>query len=65
MNNNQLDHQEIERLQGLKAKDRMQIPRQDMREQKPDERRANFREVPYGLDAMIAVIEANRCIQCK
>jgi glutamate synthase (NADPH/NADH) small chain len=65
MSDNQLDHQEIERLQGLKAKDRMQIPRQNMREQKPDERRTNFREVPYGLDAMIAVIEANRCIQCK
>jgi glutamate synthase (NADPH/NADH) small chain len=65
MNNHQLDHQEIERLQGLKGKERIQIPRQVMPEQKPDERRANFREVPYGLEAMTAVLEANRCIQCK
>jgi glutamate synthase (NADPH/NADH) small chain len=63
--NQPLDPQEIERLQSLKAKERMQIPRQIMPEQEPEARRANFREVPYGLEEMIAVLEANRCIQCK
>jgi glutamate synthase (NADPH/NADH) small chain len=61
----ELDQAEIERLQGLKKKDRMQIPRQKMPEQDPSERRANFREVPCGLPFMAAVAEANRCIQCK
>lgn len=65
MKDDQLDKKEIERLKGLKAKDRMQIPRQKMPEQEPDERRANFREVPQGLPPMVAVVEANRCIQCK
>jgi len=61
----QLDHNEIERLTSLKNRERMQIPRQPMPEQEPDVRRTNFQEVPYGLSAMAAVIEANRCIQCK
>lgn len=61
----QLDHNEIERLTTLKNRERMQIPRQAMPEQEPDVRRTNFQEVPYGLSAMAAVIEANRCIQCK
>jgi glutamate synthase (NADPH/NADH) small chain len=43
----------------------MQITRQAMPEQEPDERRMNFREVPFGLPEMTAVLEANRCIQCK
>ncbi|MBI5957837.1 MAG: NADPH-dependent glutamate synthase [Chloroflexi bacterium] len=43
----------------------MQIPRQVMPEQKPEDRRVNFREVPFGLDPMSAVVEANRCLQCK
>ena len=61
----QLDYQEIERLKGLKNKERMQIPRQKMPEQSAQERRNNFNEVPQGLPPMLAVIEANRCIQCK
>ena len=44
----QLDQKEIERLKGLKNKDRMEIPRQKMPEQNPEERRSNFREVPHG-----------------
>jgi glutamate synthase (NADPH/NADH) small chain len=63
--NNQLDRQEIERLQNLKGKERMQIPRQEMPEQAPEVRRTNFKEVPFGLEEMIAVLEANRCIKCK
>jgi len=61
----ELDRKEIERLQALKNKERMQIPRQRMPEQDAGERRRNFREVPHGLPPMVAVTEANRCIQCK
>ena len=61
----QPDFHEIERLAGLKPKERMQIPRQGMPEQDPEARRANFREVPYGLPAMAAVLEASRCLACK
>jgi glutamate synthase (NADPH/NADH) small chain len=61
----QLEQKEIERLKGLKNKDRMEIPRQKMPEQEPEERRSNFREVPHGLPSMSAVVEANRCIMCK
>lgn len=60
-----LDINEIERLRTLKPKERMAIPRQPMPEQDPNERRRNFREVPYGLTAMAAVVEANRCLMCK
>ena len=61
----ELNPKEIETLRGLSAKERMQIPRQVMPEQEPEERRANFREVPYGLPPMTAVVEANRCLACK
>ena len=53
--NDQLDQQEIERLKGLKNKERMEIPRQKMPEQEPAERRSNFRDVPHGLPPMAAV----------
>jgi len=36
-----------------------------MREQKPEERVKNFREVPFGYDEDQAVKEAERCIMCK
>ncbi len=62
---NELDAEEIERLKKLNNKERMKIPRQKMPEQEPAERRTNFREVPHGLPPMSAVLEANRCIQCK
>ena len=61
----ELDMNEIEKLKGLKPKERMAIDRQKMPEQDALARAANFEEVPYGLPAMAAVIEANRCIQCK
>ena len=60
----ELDEPEIARLQALKKKDRMRLPRQTMPEQDPAVRRGNFQEVPYGLPPMAAVAEANRCIQC-
>jgi len=36
-----------------------------MREQKPEERVKNFKEVPFGYDEDQAVKEAERCIMCK
>jgi len=60
-----LDQNEIARLAKLKNKERMAIPRQPMPEQEAAVRRNNFDEVPRGLPPMVAVTEANRCIQCK
>jgi len=45
------------------AKER--IPRQAMPEQKPEDRRRNFDEVPYGYTPELAQIEASRCVFCK
>jgi glutamate synthase (NADPH/NADH) small chain len=36
-----------------------------MPEQKPEERIHNFDEVPIGQDAQTAILEAQRCLQCK
>ena len=36
-----------------------------MPEQKPEVRRRNFDEVPFGLSAELAMKEAERCLQCK
>jgi glutamate synthase (NADPH) small chain len=41
------------------------IPRQQMPEQTPDERKKNFNEVPFGYSSEMAVREAQRCLQCK
>jgi glutamate synthase (NADPH/NADH) small chain len=60
----ELDPKEIERLRGLKKKERMQIPRQTMPEQDPEVRRSNNFEVPHGLPPIAAVTEANRCLEC-
>jgi len=40
-------------------------PRQSMPEQEPEVRARNFKEVALGYDMATAVVEANRCIQCK
>ena len=40
------------------------IPRQKMREHAPSERIKNFNEVPFGLTEEMAVLEAERCLQC-
>ncbi|MFA4987611.1 MAG: NADPH-dependent glutamate synthase [Candidatus Brocadiia bacterium] len=40
-------------------------PRQDMPEQAPLERIHNFNEVPHGYSPETAILEANRCLQCK
>ncbi len=36
-----------------------------MREQPPEERIRNFKEVPYGYSEEEAIAEAQRCLQCK
>ncbi|MEO0092383.1 MAG: NADPH-dependent glutamate synthase [candidate division WOR-3 bacterium] len=36
-----------------------------MREQAPQERIKNFQEVPYGYSSEEAILEAQRCLQCK
>ena len=46
-------------------KERLTIPRQDMPEQDATLRSANFLEVNLGLTPEQAVIEAQRCIECK
>ncbi|MGQ9595672.1 MAG: NADPH-dependent glutamate synthase [Anaerolineae bacterium] len=44
---------------------REKIPRQEMPTQDPQVRRRNFREVALGLPPERAVLEAQRCLQCK
>ncbi|MFC1479145.1 NADPH-dependent glutamate synthase [Planctomycetota bacterium] len=39
--------------------------RVDMKEQPPEERVCNFKEVPYGYTPEEALFEAGRCLQCK
>ncbi|MBT4713890.1 MAG: NAD(P)-dependent oxidoreductase, partial [Candidatus Marinimicrobia bacterium] len=46
-------------------KERLTIPRQDMPEQDATLRSANFLEVNLGLTPEQAVVEAQRCIECK
>ena len=48
----------------LSAKERMAIDRVAMPEQDPDARAVNFREVNLGLTQQIAMLEAERCLQC-
>ncbi len=48
----------------LSNKERMAIERVAMPEQEGDVRAANFREVNLGLTYQLAMLEAERCIQC-
>jgi glutamate synthase (NADPH/NADH) small chain len=43
----------------------VKIPRQKMPEQRPEDRKRNFDEVPLGYTPEVAVVEAGRCLQCK
>lgn len=47
------------------TKQRLQIQRQPMPEQEALVRNANFGEVNLGLAEKVAVLEAERCLQCK
>ena len=51
-------------LPELSKKDRMQIKRHGMPEQKPEDRVRNFSEVALGYTAEMAMEEAQRCLQC-
>ncbi|NPU84847.1 MAG: NADPH-dependent glutamate synthase [Syntrophaceae bacterium] len=48
-----------------KKEKKEKVPRQKMPEQAPQERIANFNEVPLGYSPETAILEAKRCIQCK
>jgi glutamate synthase (NADPH/NADH) small chain len=47
------------------TKQRLQIQRQKMSEQDPLIRNSNFEEVNLGLAEKVALLEAERCLQCK
>ncbi len=49
----------------MKPKERLAIPRQYTKELDPQERIKNFQEVTAGFDEETAILEANRCLQCK
>ncbi|MBW1983446.1 MAG: NADPH-dependent glutamate synthase [Deltaproteobacteria bacterium] len=51
--------------QAEKKEKKGKIPRQPMPEQAPDVRAKNFEEVPLGQSPEAAMLEAERCIQCK
>ncbi len=53
------------KLPGLKPRDRMAIPPQEMPSQDPVERRRNIREVALGYTPEQARAEALRCLQCR
>jgi glutamate synthase (NADPH/NADH) small chain len=48
----------------LSKKERMAIQRVAMPEQEPDVRATNFREVNLGLTYQLAILEAQRCLEC-
>jgi len=49
----------------ISTKERLQIKRQAMPEQDAAARAANFLEVNLGLPERLALLEADRCLQCK
>lgn len=49
----------------LTTKQRLQIGRQKMPEQNSAARAANFEEVNLGFTEQLALLEADRCLQCK
>jgi len=64
-----MDNAEVElarlRSAPVTPKVRMQIPPQDMPAQDPSERRHNMDEVALGYTPAQAMLEAERCLQCK
>jgi glutamate synthase (NADPH/NADH) small chain len=49
----------------ISTKQRLQITRQKMPEQESAARAANFEEVNLGFPEQLALLEADRCLQCK
>ena len=52
-------------LDDLKDSKDLKVPRQKPREQDPKVRAKNFDEVSFGFTEHQALMEANRCLQCK
>ncbi len=59
------DHRFFTVSSNYTTKQRLQIDRQKMTEQDALIRNANFREVNLGLPEKVALLEAERCLQCK
>lgn len=51
-------------MEKISNKERMKIPRQPMPEQDSVERAHNFKEVNLGFTEELAMLEAQRCLQC-
>ncbi|MFH0880943.1 MAG: dihydropyrimidine dehydrogenase, partial [Lentisphaerota bacterium] len=51
--------------QQISSKERMAIARQKMPEQEAGARAINFKEVNLGFPEQLAMLEAQRCLQCK
>lgn len=51
--------------EAVKKEKKEKVPRQPMPEQPPEVRAKNFEEVPMGQTAETAMLEAERCLQCK
>ena len=49
----------------IEKKERMKIPRQPMPAQEPLDRIKNFSEVALGFTEELALVEADRCLECK
>jgi glutamate synthase (NADPH/NADH) small chain len=49
----------------LSTPKKLNIPRQKIPEQKPEDRVKNFKEVPFGYTEELAATEAKRCLFCK
>ena len=49
----------------MHIKEQLAIPRQQPKELSPDERLDNFDEVSKGFDEATALVEAQRCLQCR
>ena len=64
---NKIAEDELAKIQGkeLTNKDRMAIPQQEMPSREPKERARQMAEVALGYTEAQAVVEANRCLQCK
>lgn len=58
-------YQELLKKGALTPKDRLAIPQQDMPSQSPQERVKNMNEVALGYSEEQAIVEAQRCLQCK
>lgn len=64
---NEIAKEELAKIEGktLTAKDRMAIPQQEMPSREPKQRAREMGEVALGYTKEQAIVEANRCLQCK